>query len=350
MSVLDAAHETLLTLLRDLARGPRAADTRFDFSPTTIGAFLRRAKLPAADAIVPPRIAGVSMRPYFKAPAQVKRVRDALIAEGTIAPAERNRADVVTAWRFVLPAPAPAPAPPTTPTAPRTLADVLRPYCIDAEDVENAVDEVSAALGKGVQSALTRVVPRIRWTFAEKQTQSYGFDSRKHGDLEGATLYGTVTYPEYAVLLGTVKLGLHRHWSAGLLAASSYFTERTVATNIEMIPYVPELLLPIAQEALADWQPSFNTDDLEDRMWQTNAAENNSETEYTDRDGEVIETQEGLSAAFRFRFEIDSTAPPPTVTLDENGFLLVRVDARVRVRLSRIYDPWDKPREYGGFR
>lgn len=252
-------------------------------------------------------------------------------------------------------APTPAPVPvappalPTTPTAPRTLADVLRPYCIDAEDVENAVDEVRAAVSKGVQSALTRVAPRLPWTFVGKQTQSYGFDSREHGDLEGATLHGTVTYPEYAVLRGTVKLGLHKHWSAGLLAASRYLSERTVATNIEMIPYVPDLLLPIAQEALAEWQPSFNADDLEERMWRTNAAEDDSETEYTDRDGEVVETHEGVSAGFQFRFEPDRTAPP-TVTLDENGFLLVRVDARVRVRLSRIYDPWDKPREYGGFR
>lgn len=245
--------------------------------------------------------------------------------------------------------------------APRTLADALRPYCIDAEDVENAVDALSAALSKGVQAALTGVVPRIRWAFTGKQIKSYGFDSREHGDLEGATLYGSVTYPEYAVLRGTVKMGLHRHWRVGLVAASRYFTEPTVTTNIETIPYVPALLLPIVQEALSEWTPfgrllydriedqPFNADDVEDLMWRTGAAEDDSETEYTDRDGEVLETHEGVSAGFKFRFEPDRTAPP-TVTLDENGFLLVRVDARVRVELSRIYDPWDKPREYGGFR
>lgn len=238
---------------------------------------------------------------------------------------------------------APAASAPMSIPAPGTLTDVLRPYCTNADDADLAADIVRDTLRARIQAALTALAPRLPWTTEEKATQSYGFDSRDHRDLEGATLYGTVTYPERAVRQGAVRVLLQKHWSAALAAGLHHVTARAIDTDA--IPYVPAVVLPIVQDALADWSPEVTAreiDVLEDHLWNTGAIEDDSETEYTDTKGDVIETHEGVSARFRFRFDLDRTAPPPTATLDENGALLIRVRVPLTVHLSRIYSPWDR--------
>ena len=117
MPVLDIAHETLLRAFRVAARSPREMG-RFNFGPRTLYALMARWKFPATlqAAIARPTPAGFSSSAApatLTAPAQVKAVRDALIAEGTIAVAETDRTGKPLAWDF-------------TPTTPFPSVDAYR--------------------------------------------------------------------------------------------------------------------------------------------------------------------------------------------------------------------------------
>jgi hypothetical protein len=315
---LDAAHVAMLRSLVRHARTKIAANTPLALPAHTAQLDTLLAYL-AAWGVLYRNDAGWLFAPWF-ATADGYRAAQAINAE--------------------LAAPTPAPTPPA-PAAPRTLADALRPYVQNDEEADDAADEARSALRKGVQDALTQAVPRLRVTFAGKQRESYGFESPFYGR-ERTTLYGAVTYPEYAIRQGTVRLSLQKQWIAALSSVWHYFTERTDLIDADRIAYFPALLLPIVQETLADWEPEPETDadDLEERMWQTGAVEDDSKTEYTDSRGDVTKAYEGESAEFWFKFEPDRTPTPPTVTVAEDGDLLIRVVMRRHVKLSDVYSPW----------
>jgi hypothetical protein len=112
MPVLDIAHETLLRAFRIVARAPRGIG-RFNFGPRTLDVLTARWKFPATlrAAIARPTPAGCSSSAVpatLTAPAQVKAVRDALIAEGTIAVAETDRTGKPLAWDFTPTTPFPS--------------------------------------------------------------------------------------------------------------------------------------------------------------------------------------------------------------------------------------------------
>lgn len=98
--VLDDAHEALYHLiayepLRNMREG-----FAFTFAPGSMGHY--RLHLPEGmyDQIVRRRVAGVNSPPAFVAPAQVRAVRDRLLAEGVIEPADHTRSGHVTTYRL----------------------------------------------------------------------------------------------------------------------------------------------------------------------------------------------------------------------------------------------------------
>lgn len=112
MPVLDIAHETLLRAFRIVARSPRGIE-RFNFGPRTLDVLTARWKFPATlrAAIARPTPAGFSSSAApatLTAPAQVKAVRDALIAEGTIAVVETDRTGRPLLWDFTPTTPFPS--------------------------------------------------------------------------------------------------------------------------------------------------------------------------------------------------------------------------------------------------
>lgn len=101
MPTLDAAHNTLLRAFRIEVSNPfRGSD--FDFGARTVGAMLARWKLPNAVkyAVVVEKVPGISQPPRFHRPSQVKAVRDALVAEGLVVPAQTDTYGRVQAWGY----------------------------------------------------------------------------------------------------------------------------------------------------------------------------------------------------------------------------------------------------------
>lgn len=101
MPALDAAHNALLQAFRIEARNPSRA-SQLDFGPMVVRGMMRRWNFPddVMHAVVWKDIPGTSQPPRFHHPAQVKAVRDALVAEGLVVPAQTDSYGRVKAWAY----------------------------------------------------------------------------------------------------------------------------------------------------------------------------------------------------------------------------------------------------------
>lgn len=126
MPTLDAAHNALLQAFRIAARNPHRAD-RLDFGPMVVRGLMRRWGFPddVMYAVVWKETPRISTPPRFHRPSQVKAVRDALVAEGLVVPAQTDTYGRVKAWSY-------APAVETFPTV---------------EEYEDAIEALVAGLG-----------------------------------------------------------------------------------------------------------------------------------------------------------------------------------------------------------
>jgi hypothetical protein len=108
MPALDAAHSALLQAFRIEARNPSRAP-QLDFGPMVVRGMMRRWRFPddVMHAVVWKEIPGTSQPPRFHHPAQIKAVRDALVAEGLVVPAQTDTYGRVKAWAYAPVAPFP---------------------------------------------------------------------------------------------------------------------------------------------------------------------------------------------------------------------------------------------------
>lgn len=101
MPNLDATHNALLQAFRIETRNPFRG-SGLDFGPRLVGAMLARWGFPDAVkyAVVSKPMTGISHPPRFHRPSQVKAVRDALVAEGLVVPAQTDTYGRVKAWSY----------------------------------------------------------------------------------------------------------------------------------------------------------------------------------------------------------------------------------------------------------
>ena len=101
MPALDAAHAAVLQAFRIEARNPYRAP-RLDFGPVTVRGMMRRWGFPddVTYAVVHKDTPGMAQPPRFHHPAQIKAVRDTLVAEGLIEPDETDTYGRVKAWTY----------------------------------------------------------------------------------------------------------------------------------------------------------------------------------------------------------------------------------------------------------
>lgn len=210
----------------------------------------------------------------------------------------------------------------------------------DPDDAELAADDVLSALRTGLKALFADIGSRlVPVKFSEDMhTQAYGFLDEGSGD-SSTSVYGNVSYPTSAEAAFTWTINLQPRWDKAVAEG----LRRHIRGTPPAVPLVVEGLLPMIQEVAEDSLHASDSSPLEEkveeRMWHLGKAENDSETSYTDSRGEPVETIEGESAQFDFRFRPED----PKVTVTTQGSkVVVKFAVTVQIRLPRVRSPWDR--------
>lgn len=203
--------------------------------------------------------------------------------------------------------------------------------------VDTVLDSFRTIVRKRFQVSASILKPL---DFQGKQIQHYGFSKYTKRGLEGAEVSGEIVFPKTATLGLSGSLDLQKIWMTALEAGAPHYTK---GVDYKQIERNSKILIGIVEQEAFDalgfyLLPREVVERLEDEMFSYGHLADDSNTTYTDYNGEREETVEGVGITHVFTYDV--LDKQVRTTKKGPNALIVSMEVRVGITLLKSEPQW----------
>ena len=228
----------------------------------------------------------------------------------------------------------------------KNLIRSFEPYVKDHDDADLVAENVFGTFCQALNAKFAKVLQELKVVqfSTMTNTQSFGFDDGGRDGEDKASLWGHVSYPVHCHMAAAWKINTEKRWQEALKAHARDFKPNA---NYLSIPVPQAEITKHLTDERGNWGlPSNNypifgdlQETIEQAMYRSSEFEEDHDTEYTDHNGEEIDSDVGETPRYDFGFRASKF---PEITVQYGSQALVRLEYTVDIHLKDVISPWDR--------